>query len=80
MSAPRRQLRDTMLDVAFGALTAATDAGLVTIRDVAVTLPVEIVLQRHDGQWRLQADVPRLLTRTAFDVTPTRLEVHWEAA
>jgi hypothetical protein len=46
---------------------------------VSVSLPIEIALARRDGSWWLLGDLPRTITRTAFDLEPGRLEVVWIA-
>lgn len=80
MTAPRRLLQDTMVDVAFGAASAAARTGMVGVTGVALAVPIEVVMLRRNGQWQLHGDVPRLVTRTAFDTPPGRLEVTWGAA
>jgi hypothetical protein len=75
----RRPLAEMMTDVAAGAADAAANTPLVRVVSVEVTLPVEIVLRRSGTDWELLGDLPRNLTRTAFDVEPARLAIVWAA-
>jgi hypothetical protein len=72
----RRLLGETLVEIAEGAVAGATGTP-ITVRRIAVTLPIEIALQRRGGDWLVLGDLPRLLTRTAFDTTPSRLDVTW---
>jgi|KBSSwiStaDraftv2_1062776.scaffolds.fasta_scaffold443844_2 hypothetical protein len=72
----RRQLGDTLVEIAEGAISAAAGTPIV-VRTIAVTLPIEIALQRRGDDWCVLGDLPRLVTRTAFDTTPSRLDVTW---
>jgi hypothetical protein len=47
------------------------------VRVVEVDLPVEIVWRRAGDEIVLFGDVPRTVTRTAFDLPPARLHVAW---
>jgi hypothetical protein len=75
---PRRPLGEMLEDVALGALRAAAAPGVAVTR-LSVTLPVEVSLALAGGEWRLLGDLPRMVTRTAFDSEPSRLEVVWTA-
>jgi hypothetical protein len=69
----RRTMAAMLADIAGGAMQAAAGAGVRASR-VEVNLPVEIV-------WTggvLFAELPRNLTRTAFDAPPSRLLLVWE--
>jgi hypothetical protein len=74
----RRPLGDMLAEVAEGAALGVCGTP-VTVRQVALTLPVEIALELRGGEWLVLGDVPRLVTRTAFDTTPSRLDVTWVA-
>ena len=69
----RRTLAEMLTEVADGAMSAASLAGLRATR-VEVTLPVEIAFRRG----ALLADLPRLVTRCDFDPQPGRLTVVWQ--
>ena len=69
----RRTLGEMLTEVADGAMSAASLAGLRATR-VEVTLPVEIAFRGSD----LLADAPRLVTRCDFDPIPSRLTVVWQ--
>jgi hypothetical protein len=73
----RRLLGDTLIDVGLGALdTAATLPGLV-VREVAVTLPIEVAIRGEGNSVAVFGDVPRMVTRTRFDSEPSTLAVVW---
>ena len=73
----RRPLGETLTDVACGALDATAAVPMVRVLRLSVTLPMEFALSRSAGEWKLLADVPRTVTRTAFDVDPGRVEIVW---
>jgi len=75
----RRQLGETLLEIAQGAISASASAPGLVVRRLAMTLPIEIGLLRSGGEWRVLGDLPRTLTRTPFDTPPGRLEVIWTA-
>jgi hypothetical protein len=75
----RRALGDTLVELGLGLLPAADTAGLLRVHRVAVDLPLEIQVRGRGVAAELLADVPRLVTRTAFDVMPSRVVVVWEA-
>jgi hypothetical protein len=73
----RRLLAETLVDIGIGALDpAALPPGLV-VREVAVTLPVEIAIRGAGDSIDLVGDVPRMVTRTRFDSEPARVAVVW---
>jgi hypothetical protein len=72
----RRLLGDTLVELAEGAV-AATAGTPIVVRTIALALPIEIALQQRGGDWYVLGDLPRLLTRTAFDTAPSRLGVTW---
>jgi len=72
----RRPLGEMLQEIGGGALLAAAAPG-ITLRSLHVVLPIEVALTRARGEWSLLGDVPRTVTRTAFDVEPGRLEVLW---
>jgi hypothetical protein len=70
----RRAFGEMLSDVGGGVLDAlATDPG-ISVRDVRYTLPVEFALSRSGDDVVVLGDVPRLITRTAFDLPTTRVE------
>jgi hypothetical protein len=71
----RRTMGEMLTEVADGALSAASHAGLRATR-VEVTLPVEVAFKGRE----LLADVPRLVTRCDFDPILSRLTVVWQEA
>ena len=79
----RRPLADTLIDVALGTLEAVApmyeNVPSLTAREIAVSLPIEFAVRRAAGEWHLLGDVPRTVTRTAFDQPPGRLEIIWTA-
>ncbi|CAN7557093.1 hypothetical protein LJR225_004064 [Phenylobacterium sp. LjRoot225] len=75
----RRTMGAMLAEVADGAMAAAATGGLRATR-VEITLPVEVGFRRVDGETQLLADLPRLLTRTDFDLEPSRLTVVWQEA
>ena len=73
----RRALGDMLVEVG-SALPAIAQAAGVHVRQVAVVLPVEIALRKSGTGTELLGDMPRLRTRTTFDIQPSRLVVVWE--
>ena len=74
----RRPLGDMLVEIAAGTLDALTTAPDLRVRRIAVTLPVEVELRRVGDRTDLLGDLPRSVTRTAFDIEPGRLVVVWE--
>lgn len=74
----RRPLGETLLEIALGTLDAIATAPGVRVRRLEVTLPVEVGLRQTRDHHEVLGDLPRLVTRTAFDLTPSRLAVVWE--
>jgi hypothetical protein len=72
----RRPLGETLAEVAAGTVGAvAATAGFLTPREVRVVLPLEIALRRTPQGLSLAGDLPRTVTRTDFDLEPSRLEL-----
>jgi len=74
----RRLLGEMLSEVAFGTLEALGKAPDLKVNRLEVTLPVELGLRRKGDEVQLIGDVPRSVTRTAFDLQPGRIEVVWE--
>ena len=72
----RRALSDMLVDVADGVLGLDVPAGLRATA-LEVTLPVEIEMARTPQGPEFRAELPRFVTRTAFDRAPSRLTVRW---
>jgi hypothetical protein len=65
-------------EVASGTMDALAVAPELRVRQMAVTLPVEFAISRRAGQIDLLGDLPRSITRTAFDIQPSRIVMVWE--
>jgi len=74
----RRTLGEMLTGIAEGTLEAMRLAPDLHIKEVEVSLPVEVTLRRRGDRLDLLGDLPRLLTRTAFDIEPSRVKVVWE--
>lgn len=73
----RRPLGEVLGEVASGTLDAVRATPGVRVRQITVTLPVELGLHRSGDQVRLLGDLPRLVTRTDFDIHPDRVQIIW---
>lgn len=70
----RRPLGEMLSEVSGGVLDAlATNPG-IAVREVHYTLPVEFALAGRGDNVVLLGDVPRLVTRTAFDIPTTQVD------
>lgn len=65
-----------LVDVAEGALAAASRGGVQATR-IEMTLPIDIAVDARAG---LLGELPRFVTRTAFDAPPSRLTIVWTEA
>ena len=74
----RRALGEMLAEVGLALPAMAQTAGL-RVQRVAVALPVEIGLRGSGADTELLGDMPRLRTRTAFDVQPSRMVIVWES-
>jgi hypothetical protein len=74
----RRPLGDMLVEVTTGTLDALVSAPGLRVRRIALTLPVEVALSRGGHRTDILGDLPRSVTRTAFDIKPGRLVVVWE--
>lgn len=74
----RRPLGEMLVEVGSGTLQGLAVAPDLRVRRMVVTLPVELGLRRAGDRVELLADLPRAITRTAFDIEPGRLELVWE--
>ena len=74
----RRPLGETLGEIASGTLDVLRVTPQLGINRIAVTLPLETQLHKVGGQVQVLGDLPRLVTRTAFDLRPGRIEVVWE--
>ncbi len=68
-----RPLAQTLTEVAEGAMAAAAQTGVRATR-IELDLPIEISF----GGTEFRADLPRFVTRTAFDLPVSRLRIVWE--
>lgn len=75
----RRLLAETLVDIGIGALAPTTVPPGLVVREVSVTLPIEIALCPAGDSIDLIGDVPRVLTRTRFDSAPATLAVVWRS-
>ena len=73
----RRALAHTLAEVAAGTLDALAAAPGLLVQAVEVDLPVEVAWHRTGDGIELLGDVPRTVTRTAFDTPPARLHIVW---
>lgn len=65
-----------LTDVAEGTLAAAP-RGAIRATRIEMTLPVDIAI---GAQTELLGELPRYVTRTAFDAPPSRLTIVWTEA
>ena len=72
----RRALSDMLIDVADGVLGMHVHGGLRTT-SMEIALPVEIEMAKTDGEPEFRAELLRFITRTSFDVSPSRMTVRW---
>ncbi|WP_419815802.1 hypothetical protein [Glacieibacterium sp.] len=72
----RRALSDMLIDIADGVLGFQPPAGL-RATGLEVKLPVEVEMARTAAGPEFRAELPRFVTRTAFDKPPSRLTVRW---
>ena len=75
----RRTMGEMLSEVADGAIGAASVAGLRATR-VEVTLPIDVSFRGSGDQLQLLAELPRFITRCAFDSQPGSLTVVWQEA
>jgi hypothetical protein len=73
----RRPLAAVLGDVAAGALEMASRVPGIGLRRVEITIPLEVAVSRGPGGLQVLGDVPRTVTRTAFDLPPGTLKVLW---
>jgi hypothetical protein len=76
---PRRPLGDTLAEVAAGMTDAHHLTPGLAVRGLEVTLPIELAWRGEGADVLLLGDLPRTVTRTAFDSNPARLAVVWHA-
>ena len=74
----RRSLGEMLSEVLWGTLEGVATAPDLRVKRIVVTLPVEVGLRRSGGHVEFLADFPCAITRTAFDIRPSRLEFVWE--
>ena len=65
-----------LVDLAEGAFAAAPRLG-VQVSRIEMTLPVDIAV---NDRAELLGELPRFVTRTAFDAPPSRLVIVWTEA
>jgi hypothetical protein len=71
----RRPLGEMLAEVGLGTLPALAQTAGLHVWRVAVELPVEIGLHGSGADAELLGDMPRLRTRTAFDIQPSRMVI-----
>ena len=74
----RRLLGDTLAEITTGTLGVLANAPGLRMRRIALTLPIEVELRRSSDRIEILGDLPRSVTRTAFDIKPDRLVVVWQ--
>jgi hypothetical protein len=62
-----------LVEMATGTLQALAGAPGLRVQRISVTLPVEVELRRTGDRTDLLCDLPSMITRTAFDIKPSRL-------
>ena len=72
----RRALSDMLVDVADGVLGMRAPDGL-RATSMEVALPVEIEIAKTEGGPEFRAELLRFITRTSFDIVPSRMTVRW---
>ena len=75
----RRALGEMLAEVGLGTLPAIAQTAGLRVQRVTVELPVEIGLRGNGTDAELLGDMPRLRTRTAFDIQPSRMVIVWES-
>jgi hypothetical protein len=75
----RRELGQTLAEIGAGLQPLLAQAARLNVRRVAVDLPLEFALRGHGAATQVLGELPRCVTRTAFDTTPSRLVAVWEA-
>jgi hypothetical protein len=75
MTTTRRALAEVLGEVTSGTLEALATTPDLRIRRMALVLPIEMRLHRVGGELQILGDLPQAVTRTAFDLPPSRLEV-----
>lgn len=74
----RRLLGEMLVEMASGTLEAVASTPGLRVQRIALTLPIEVGVRRTGDRTDLVGDLPRSVTRTAFDSKPGRLVVVWE--
>ena len=75
----RRALADMLDEVADTIFDLGTPPGLRATA-LQVTLPIEVQMARTGEGPEFRAELPRFITRTAFDQPTDRLTVNWVEA
>jgi hypothetical protein len=75
MTTTRRALAEVLGEVTSGTFEALATTPDLRIRRIALVLPIEMRLHRVGGELQILGDLPQAVTRTAFDLPPSRLEV-----
>src|SRR5258708_4097148 len=73
-----RPLGDMLSDVYDAVQISRTESTAVRATKVQLVLPLEVRLERTDGELVFMADLPVWRWRTDFDQVPGRLAVVWE--
>jgi len=74
----RRELWETLLDVAEAVQPTGEAEGVLRITGITLDLPLETQVRTRDSKLVILADLPRWRWRTTFDERPGRLLVTLE--
>ena len=73
----RRRLSETLLELLDGVRPQGEARDLLRVTDVALDLPLEMMMTSGDPEPELLADLPRWRWTTVFDQRPGRLKIRY---
>jgi len=76
----RRSFAETLIDLADAAAAAKPGRSPVRVRQIEMTLPLEVRLDRGGGAANFLGELPLCRWRTVFDLTPGTLRIVWKAS